>query len=493
MVDQMSSAESGAVKEYHGLAISSDELRSKLSSRDEPIMVFDIGSSESRYKREHIPGSRFMVCDDETISTMLPKMPKEIDIVLVGEDENYTNEMARMARDKAGLQTRYLQGGLAAWKWEKTAGLDPRITANDLKHALDQGKLNREIFLLDVREPAEFENWNIDNSENIPLRQIPKSIERIPKDKEIVTICPAGNRSGMVTLMLHRLGYNVKTLEDGLTSWSSAYERVTRIFAVRDSKRVQIVQLRRIGKGCLSYIVESDYEAVVIDPPLPIEDYLGIAEGEMNAKITKVIDTHMHADHVSGAKELAEKTKAELYLSPYENYKEIGSFSRLNDGDVIRIGSVPLQVIYTPGHTQGSVSLWLGSKLLFTGDTLFVNNIGRPDLKEQTEKLAAKLHASIKGRIFRLPDETVILPAHHDRPVEADTFIEAQLEDIKSQQNLQQIFGLQKEPFVQRMKSITMPTPPSYKEIILMNEGEKEKPSLKEIHQLEMGPNRCSA
>jgi glyoxylase-like metal-dependent hydrolase (beta-lactamase superfamily II) len=124
---------------------------------------------------------------------------------------------------------------------------------------------------------------------------------------------------------------------------------------------------------------------------------------------------------------------------------------------------------------------------------LFVNNIGRPDLKEQTEKLALKLHASIKGRIFRLPDETIILPAHHDRPVEADTFIEAQLGDVKSQQNLQQIFGLQKEPFVQRMNSITMPTPPSYKEIMLMNEGEKEKPSLKEIHQLEMGPNRCSA
>ncbi len=250
--------------------------------------------------------------------------------------------------------------------------------------------------------------------------------------------------------------------------------------------------MRRIGKGCLSYIVESSYEAAVIDPLLPIEDYLTIAEGEMNAKITKVMDTHLHADHVSGAKELAEKSKAQLYLSPYENYKEIGSFSRLNDGDVIRIGSVLLQVIYTPGHTQGSVSLWLGNKLLFTGDTLFVNNIGRPDLKEQTEKLALKLHASIKDRIFRLPDETIILPAHHDRPVEANTFIEAQLGDVKSQHNLQQIFGLQKEPFVQRMKSITMPTPPSYKEIMLMNEGEKEKPSLKEIHQLEMGPNRCS-
>jgi glyoxylase-like metal-dependent hydrolase (beta-lactamase superfamily II)/rhodanese-related sulfurtransferase len=493
MVDQMSSAEPEAIKEYHGLAISSDELRSKLSSRDQPIMIFDIGD-ENRHKREHIPGSRFMVCDDKTVSIMLQKMPKGIDIVFVGEDENYTKEMAQMARDKAGLQTTYLQGGLAAWKWEKTAELDPRITPNDLKRALDEGKLNRDIFLLDVREPDEFRNWNIDGSENIALGQVPRHLDKIPKDKEVVTICPAGNRSGMVTLMIQRLGYNIKTLEDGLTGWSAAYERVAHIFEVRQDKMVRVVQLRRIGKGCLSYIIESDYEAAaVIDPLLPIEDYLKIAEGEMNAKITKVMDTHLHADHVSGAKELAEKTKAELYLSPYENYKEISSFSRLNDGDVIRIGSVPLQVIYTPGHTQGSVSLWLGSKLLFTGDTLFVNNIGRPDLKEHTEKLAAKLHASIKGRIFRLPDETIILPAHHDRPVEADTFIEAQLGDVKSQQNLQQIFGLQKEPFVQRMNSITMPTPPSYKEIMPMNEGEKEKPSLKEIHQLEMGPNRCSA
>ena len=216
--------------------------------------------------------------------------------------------------------------------------------------------------MLDVREPDEFMNWDIDNSENIPLGQIPQSIERIPKDKEIVTICPAGNRSAMVTLMLERLGYNVKTLEDGLTSWSSAHERVARTFEVADGKRVKIVQLRRIGKSCLSYIIESDYEATVIDPLLPIEDYLAIAEGEMNAKITKVMDTHLHADHVSGAKELSKTAKAELYLGTHENYREMGSFSRLNDGDVIKIGSVDLQVIFTPGHTEGSVSLWLGSK-----------------------------------------------------------------------------------------------------------------------------------
>jgi glyoxylase-like metal-dependent hydrolase (beta-lactamase superfamily II)/rhodanese-related sulfurtransferase len=487
-----SSTKPRSANKYPELAILADELRARLYSREGPLMIFDVGD-ETRYKREHIAGSKFLVCNQVTINAILQKMPKGIDIILVGEDENYTKEITEMARDKAGLQTRYLQGGLAVWKWEKTAALDPRISANDLKRELDQGKLNREVFLLDVRESDEFMNWNIDNSENIPLGQIPQSIDRMPKDKEIVTICPAGNRSAMVTLMLERLGYNVKTLEDGLTSWSSAYERVARTFEVADGKRVKIVQLRRIGKGCLSYIIESNYEATVIDPLLPIEDYLAIAEGEMNAKITKVMDTHLHADHVSGAKELSKTAEAELYLSALENYREIGSFSRLNDGDVIKIGSVTLQVIFTPGHTEGSVSLWLGSKLLFTGDTLFINNIGRPDLKEWTEELASKLHASIKGTIFMLPDETIILPAHHDSPVGGDTLIEAQLGDIKSQQNLQEIFGLQKESFVQRMNSITAQTPPSYKEITPMNKGEKEKPSLKEIHQLEMGPNRCSA
>jgi rhodanese-related sulfurtransferase len=242
-------------KEHHGLAILAEELRSKLSSRDEPIMIFDIGN-EDLYKREHIPGSRLMVCDDETIKTMLPKMPKGIDIVLVGEDQNYTKEMAELAWNKASLQTRYLQEGLAAWKWDKSAEIDPRITPNHLKQALDQGKLNRgEIFLLDVREPEEFKDWNIEGSENIPLGQVPESLDRIPKDKEIVTICPAGNRSGMVTLMLQRLGYNVKTMQDGLTAWSSAYERVARIFDAVEDKRVQIVQLRRIGKAAFPILL----------------------------------------------------------------------------------------------------------------------------------------------------------------------------------------------------------------------------------------------
>ena len=125
------------------------------------------------------------------------------------------------------------------------------LLQDDLKRALDQGKTNGEIFLLDVRESDEFENWNIDNSENIPLGQIPQSIDRIPKDKEIITICPAGNRSAMVTLMLQRLGYNAKTLEDGLTSWSSTYEHVDRTFEVKEGKKSSDCSVEEDWEGLL--------------------------------------------------------------------------------------------------------------------------------------------------------------------------------------------------------------------------------------------------
>jgi hypothetical protein len=88
----------------------------------------------------------------------------------------------------------------------------------------------------------------------------------------------------------------------------------------------------------LSYIIETSYEATVIDLLLNFEDYLRIAEEEMNAKITKVMASYLDADHGSVAKQLAEKTEAELHLSRYEKYKEICSFSRLHDADLIRIG-----------------------------------------------------------------------------------------------------------------------------------------------------------
>jgi rhodanese-related sulfurtransferase len=133
--------------------------------------------------------------------------------------------MAQMAKEKGGIRTRYLKGGISSWNGEKTERQDIRISAKDLKNAIDKGKVKRgDIFLLDVREYEEFKQGSIEGSKNIPLGQISSSLNEIPKDKEIITICPQGNRAGMVTFILERQGYNVKTLEEGLKGWSSAFE-----------------------------------------------------------------------------------------------------------------------------------------------------------------------------------------------------------------------------------------------------------------------------
>jgi rhodanese-related sulfurtransferase len=204
------------------LEITSEELQEKLHDKSgKPIMIFDIGNKQ-RYQDEHIAGSKFAVCNQQTINNLLPKLPKDIEIVLVAEEENYAKQMAQMARERGGLRTKYLKGGISAWNGERTGRQDPKISSKDLKGAIKEDKVKRgEIFLLDVREPEEFKEWNIEGSKNIPLSQISNSLHEIPKDKEIVTICPHGNRSGMVTFMLQRKGYNIRTLEEGLTGWSS--------------------------------------------------------------------------------------------------------------------------------------------------------------------------------------------------------------------------------------------------------------------------------
>jgi glyoxylase-like metal-dependent hydrolase (beta-lactamase superfamily II)/rhodanese-related sulfurtransferase len=493
--------------------ITSEELKEKLDKKTgKPIMIFDIGNKE-RYQKEHIPGSKFAVCDQQTMNSLLPKLPKNIDIVLVAENEDYTKQMAQIAREKGGLRTRYLKGGISSWNDEKTENQDPKISAKDLKTAIDEDKVKKgNIFMLDVRSPEEFKQWSIEGSKNIPLDQISSLLYEIPKDKEIVTICPQGNRAGMATFMLQRQGYNVKTLEEGLKGWSSAFEHSSKEYEIASGQKIKVVQIRKIGKGCISYIVSltdnnatTNNDAIVIDPVFPIDAYIRIANSEIGdiAKITKVFDTHLHADHVSSARELANKTDAQLYVSSYEDYlwdryQKLGQkqFISLQEGDILNIDNIDskpieLKVIHTPGHTAGGICFLIGEKLLFTGDTLFVDGIGRPDLRDKAEEFASLLYNTLHSKIFNMQNkkDIIIFPAHTDKILDKDKTISDNLDNI---QKKLLILKLDKKDFVRKVSSIIMPTPPQFKEIILMNKGEKTTTSVQEIEELEMGPNRCS-
>jgi glyoxylase-like metal-dependent hydrolase (beta-lactamase superfamily II)/rhodanese-related sulfurtransferase len=485
-------------------SISAEELKSILDSK-QPLMVFDIGEKQ-RYEKEHIPGSSYAVCNEESKKNIMPKLPKNVEIVLVAEKDEYTKQMAVMMR-QMGLKVRHLQGGINAWKWDFDRGnfettSSKNISAFELKENLDkrQGK-NNGLFLLDVREPIEYAEWHIDNSVNIPLGKLSKEerLSQVPKDKEIITICPRGNRATIGKYMMQRYGYNVKVLEGGLIAWSTETEQAHREFEITGSK-VNLVQLRRIGKGCISYIIESNGEIAVIDPVYSVDNYIQTAN-KFNATITKIYDTHQHADHISAAKALAEKVNATLYRSAYEQYKDEDkgnqtsssslSIEKLHDNDIQNIGSVSLKVIHTPGHTPGSLSFIIEDKLLFTGDTLFVDGIGRPDLRDKAEEFAENLYNTIQQKIMKLPNDILILPAHFEKDVKADEILASTLGEVKKKS---QFFNpnITKEEFVQRISSKVMAYPPNYREIISINKGERPlQSSLSEIFDLEMGPNSC--
>ena len=173
--------------------------------------------------------------------------------------------------------------------------------------------------------------------------------------------------------------------------------------------------------GCLahaSYLIGSDGIAVVIDPQRDVDIYLEAAR-EKGLKIEHIIETHLHADFVSGHLELAERTGAKIYLG--EGSGAIFPHIAVKDGDAIQFGNCRLQFLATPGHTVESVTVAmtdLGTpsrpQALFTGDTLFVGDVGRPDLSANhtAEELAAMLYRSVHEKLLRFPDETEVYPAH---------------------------------------------------------------------------------
>ncbi len=178
--------------------------------------------------------------------------------------------------------------------------------------------------------------------------------------------------------------------------------------------------IKQLYTGCLSeaaYYIDSEGEAAIIDPLRDIDSYLRLAK-ERKATIKYIFETHFHADFVSGHLDLAKATGAPIIYGP--NTETSFPIHLASDGESFRLGDSSIEVLHTPGHTIESTCYLArtpgGSPhALFTGDTLFVGDVGRPDLSSGSltrEELAGLLYDSIRSRILSLPDEVLIYPAH---------------------------------------------------------------------------------
>lgn len=184
------------------------------------------------------------------------------------------------------------------------------------------------------------------------------------------------------------------------------------------------MNIEQIYTGCLAqgaYYIESDGEAVIIDPLREIQPYLDMAE-RRNAKIKYIFETHFHADFVSGHVDLAKRTSAEIVYGPTE--AQLGFQAHIaTDGEIFKVGKATFTLLHTPGHTLESSCFLLKDennvdKAIFTGDTLFIGDVGRPDLAQKStegltrEKLASYLYNSLRKKIMPLADDLVVYPAH---------------------------------------------------------------------------------
>lgn len=400
------------------------------------------------------------------------------------------------------------------------------IDPEELKKKIDN---NENIFLLDVRTPQEYEAWRIsyenhDNPKLIPVDRLfmkdPTLLKEIPKEKEIVTVCAHGNRSMIAAKILNQLGYNVKSVKGGMAGWNKVYD-VAEIPVVKEAP-FKIWQIRRISKGCIGYIISSkeDKTATVIDPSREIyESFLKTAQ-DNELQITQLLDTHQHADHVSGIVKLVNtittqtnKEKIRIYFSSLEQYDtsktELKNIMYVKDGDKIDIDDkVTLRAIHTPGHTNGSMSFIIEygrndnnnnnindknptNSYLFTGDTLFVDGVGRPDLRDQAKKFAELLYDTYHKKILQLPDDTVVLPAHFNGTSIALKHTVPILETLGIIKKRVKLLSMNKEEFIDYIADTVQPRPGNYKTIISINKKMLPYDEI-EMADLEAGPNSCA-
>ncbi len=377
----------------------------------------------------------------------------------------------------------------------------PAVSAHEV---YDRLLRNRQRLIVDVRNEDDFQRWRIEGASSLRTVNVPyfdfleeeeASVASVPADAEALVVCAKEGSSQFVAEILQSHGYQVSYLADGILSWGNLYDARD----VINEPFGRIVQIARPARGDLSFVVISDGEAAVIDPLRHIEHYLDAAG---DARITHILDTHAHADHISGGPALAEATGSPYYLHPYDAIHPIDMlpatlpYESLSDGQRFQVGQFEVRVIWFPGHTLGQVNFLFiaptGQRYLFSGDGLFLRSFGRPDLGGQAEAWTPLLYDSLTRRLpAHVDDETTVLPAHFSTLDEADErgVFSATFGRLRRENAAYRYDSL--ETFTDFIRQHLPYFPPEYVEIKRVNAG-LVRPTEEQAGELELGKNICA-
>jgi glyoxylase-like metal-dependent hydrolase (beta-lactamase superfamily II)/rhodanese-related sulfurtransferase len=367
--------------------------------------------------------------------------------------------------------------------------IPPEVFETELRNGAD-------VVIVDTRDRAAFAEWHVDPAGarliNIPEAELVEdpagALAHVDPTSHVRVICNAGNASLRSARALQGHATEILSVRGGLIGWS----RVLAYDEVPLDGPIGLVQFRREARGCLSYMLIAADQAMVIDPAPDIAPYLAVA-AQRGVAITRVLDTHIHADHLSGARDLARRTGAALHMSAAALARGVqfgDEVTSVMDGAILSIGDAEVTVVALPGHTSDMIGVRIGEDALVGGDSLFVDSVARPDLETGdagAPESARLLYRTLHERILGLPDSIRLAPCHYGGGRLAGPLAPT-LGDVRA--SVLEL-GLDEHAFVTRVLSAIPPRPANYLAIIGVNMGDDTAPD--DAARLEIGANNCAA
>mgnify|MGYP005854479453 FL=1 len=428
------------------------------------------------------------------------------------------------------------------------------VTASEFRDMVDAARReDRSLAVVDTRPEDSFAGWRIAGSINYfykPFHEFDRdefeSETGISPEETVVITCAKGKASLDLGQELTAAGYeDVSVIDDGMRGWSAVYDHAPVPLPDDGEAPLDVVQIQRRAKGCLGYLVVggteprsdgtdrvavagsdgTDRVAVAIDVSRHGDEWVAAAEA-YDAEIGAVIDTHVHADHLSGGRALADELDVPYYLPAAAAERDVAhAFEPIGRNEVLDVGGVDLKALATPGHTDDMASYLVGRSAVLTGDTLFTDSVGRTELqfaaggaddgedgdgsgnrdgdgsgnRETTGARtgAERLYDSLHGTLLAEPDDVVVLPGHfsvaNDGTTGDVTPGEPVLTTVGEARTGIDVLDRDRESFVDRITATLPEKPPNYESVIAANRGVESPSDETAAIELELGPNRCAA
>ncbi len=426
------------------------------------------------------------------------------------------------------------------------------VTAETFRDMLDERRRgDRSFVVVDTRPAESYEGWRIADSRHFfykPFHEFDReAFERetgVNVDDDVVTLCAKGKASASFAEELEAAGYDdVSIVEDGMRGWSAVYDRVALPLPDAGDDPLDIVQIQRRAKGCLGYLVvggvegdpggndaaddavavdesadDADRVAVAVDVSRHGEEWVEAAAG-YDAAVVGVLDTHVHADHLSGGRALADDLGVPYYLPAAAAERDVAyDFEPLDRNETLDVGGIDVKALATPGHTEDMASYLVGRSAVLTGDTLFADGVGRTELqfaagegdadrtgdggagdaeRAGAETGARDLYDSLHATLLAEPDDVSVCPGHFPVADDGTTGGVVPGEPVttavgRARTGLD-VLGLDRDAFVERITTTLPEKPPNYADVIAANRGVEAPPDEVSAIELELGPNRCAA